>query len=48
MAKKSLNVIEKMMDPKIIDYYIIDFAIPLIITIENPYQIDFGKPDFAL
>ena len=44
MAKKSLNMIEKMMDPNIIDYYIIDCAIPSIITIENGYQIDFGKP----
>ena len=40
MAKISLNMMEKMMDPNIIDYYII----PLIIPIENRYQIDFGKP----
>ena len=48
MAKKSLNMIEKMMDPNIIDYYIINCAIPLIITIEieNRYQIDFGKPAY--
>ena len=45
MAKKSLNMIEKMMDPNIIDYYIINCAIQSIITIENLYQIDFGKPD---
>ena len=38
MAKKLLNMIEKMTDPDIIDYYIINSAIPLIIT------IDFGKP----
>ena len=44
MAKKSLNKIEKMMDPNIIDYYIINCAIPSIITIENCYQINFGKP----
>ena len=44
MAKKSLNMIEKLMDPNIIDYHIINCAIPLIITIENCYQIDFGKP----
>ena len=44
MAKKSLNMIEKMMDPNIIDYYIINCAIPSIITIENRYQIDFGEP----
>ena len=44
MAKKSLNIIEKMMDPNIIDYYIIKCAIPSIITIENRNQIDFGKP----
>ena len=44
MAKKSLNMIEKMMDSNIIDYYIINCAIPSIITIENCYQIDFGKP----
>ena len=45
MAKKSLNMMEKMMDPHIIDYYIINCAITLIITIENRYQIDFGRPD---
>ena len=44
MATKSLNMIEKMMDPNIIDYYIINCAIPSIITIENRYQIDFSKP----
>ena len=44
MAKKSLNMIEKMMDHNIIDYYIIICAIPSIITIKNRYQIDFGKP----
>ena len=44
MARKSLNMIEKMMDPNIIDHYIINRAIPSIITIENRYQIDFGKP----
>ena len=43
-GKKSLNIMEKMMDPNIIDYYIINCAIPSIITIENHYQIDFGKP----
>ena len=48
MSKKSLSMkkmnMEKMMDPNIIDYYIINCAIPLIITIETRYQIDFGKP----
>ena len=44
MAEKSLNMKGKMMDPNIIDYYIINCAIPSIITIENRYQIDFGKP----
>ena len=48
MAKKPLNMIEKMMDPNMIDYYIINFAIPSIITIENRYQIDFGKPAFSI
>ena len=38
-------MIEKMMDPNIIDYYIINCAIPsIIVTIENRYQIDFGRP----
>ena len=32
------------MDPNFIDYYIIDYAIPLIFTIENCYRIDFGNP----
>ena len=32
------------MDPNSIDYYIIDCAIPPIITIKNPYQIDFCNP----
>ena len=44
MAKKLLNIIEKMVDPNIIDYYIFNCAIPSVITIENRYQIDFGKP----
>ena len=44
MAEKSLNMMGKMMYPNIIDYYIINCAIPLIITIENRYQINFGKP----
>ena len=33
-----------MMNHNIIDYYIINFAIPSIITIETHYQIDFGNP----
>ena len=45
MAKKSLNMMEKKMDPNIIDYYIINCAIPSIVTIENLYQIDFREPD---
>ena len=44
MAKKSLNMIEKMMDPNIIDYYIINYLIPSIMKIENRYRINFGKP----
>ena len=46
MAKKTLNMIEKMMGPNVIDYYIINCAIPSIITIaiKNRYQIGFGKP----
>ena len=43
MAKKSLNMMAKMMDPNIIDYNIINCAKPSIITIKNRYQIDFGK-----
>ena len=35
MAKKQLNIMEKMMDATFIDYYIIDCAILSIITIEN-------------
>ena len=46
MVRNTLNMMEKMMDPSIIDYYIINCAIPSIITIENCYQINFGKPDF--
>ena len=37
---------EKSMDSNIIDYYVISCAIPLIITIENCYQIGFGKSDY--
>ena len=47
MAKRSLNIMEKMMDPNIIDYYVINFEIPSIITIENRCQIDFGKLDYV-
>ena len=45
MAKKSLKMMGKMMDLNIIDYFIIKCAIQSIITIENGYQIDFGKPE---
>ena len=45
MAEKSLNMTEKMLDPNMIDYYIINCARPLIIKIiENHYHINFGKP----
>ena len=44
MAEKSLNVMVKMMYPNIMDYYIINCAIPSIISIQNCYQIDFNKP----
>mgnify|MGYP001803983307 CR=1 FL=1 len=37
-----------MMDFNIIDYYIINCTIPSIITIENCYQIDFGKPGYRI
>ena len=43
-GQKSLNMMENIMDPNIIDYYINNCAIPSIIKIES-YQIDFGKPD---
>ena len=46
MAEKSLNMMEKMMEPNITDHHIINSAKPLIITIEKRYQIDFGKPGF--
>ena len=36
---------QKMMDPNLIDYYIINCAKPLKITIKNSYQIDFGNPE---
>ena len=36
------------MNPSIIDYYIINCAIPSIITFEHCYQIDFGKPAWDL
>ena len=35
---------EKMKDPNIIDYCIINWEITWIIAIETRYQIDFGKP----
>ena len=33
MAQKSLTMMEKMVDPNSIDYYIVDFAMPLKLTI---------------
>ena len=33
----------KKMDPNLIDYYIIDCAIPSKIAIESTYQINFGN-----
>ena len=44
MAKKIIEYDRKDDGANIIDYYIINCAIPSIITIENRYQIDFGKP----
>ena len=35
---------EKMMDPNLVDYNLVDCAIPLKIAMENRYQIDFGNP----
>ena len=35
---------EKMMDPNLVDYNLIDCAIHLKIAMENRYQIDFGNP----
>ena len=43
MTKESLKMTEKMMDPNIIDYDIINYAIPSIIAIKNCDQINFGK-----
>ena len=37
-------MIEKMINSYLIVYYIIDHAIPLIITIKYCYQIDFCNP----
>ena len=47
MAQKPLNMVEKMIDANIIDYmyYIINCAIPSMVTIENRSLINFGKPD---
>ena len=39
-----MNMMENMMDPNVIDYYIINCEIPSIITIQSCYQSDFGKP----
>ena len=39
-------MMEKMMNLNIIDYYIINCAIPSIITIGNSYQICFCKPEY--
>ena len=39
---------EKMMDPNIIDYYIIDCAIPSIIKIKYCYRIDVRNPGSVL
>ena len=39
--RSQLTMVEKMMDPNLISYYTIDYAIPSIITIENRYQISF-------
>ena len=44
MATKSLNMMKKMMDPIIIDYYIINCAISSIITIIIVTKSFFGKP----
>ena len=43
MAKEPLYLIVKMIDPNIIDYYIVNNVIPSIITIKNYNQIDFSS-----
>ena len=48
LAKNPLHMMEKMMDPNITDYYIINCAIPSIITIRDRYQIDFGSLVYKL
>ena len=45
MASKLLTMKEKLMDPKLFDYDVIDYAIPSKITIEYRYQTDFGNSE---
>ena len=47
MAQKSLNMMEKMVDPDLIDYYIVNFAMPLKLTIVYRYHIDFDNPELC-
>ena len=47
----ALKIIErdaKMMDPNLIGYYIIDYAVPSKITTEYHYQINFGNRNARL
>ena len=47
MAQKSLTKMEKMVDPNLIDYYIVNFAMPLKITIVYRYHIGFDNPELC-
>ena len=48
MAQKSLDMIEKMMDLNIVDYYIINCAIPSIITIKNVTKLILASLDLRV
>ena len=47
MAQKSLTMMEKKVDPNLFDYYIVDFAMPLKITIVYRNHIDFDNPELC-
>ena len=48
MAQKQLNMVGKVMDPNLINYNIINCAIPSKITIEYRYQNEFGNSGCAV
>ena len=48
MAKKTIEYDKKMMDPNIIDYYLINCAVPSLITMKIVTKSILAKPGWVV